>query len=191
MNQVENNPWRVLHHEVRYDNPWISLTEFSVVTPAGTPGIYGKIHFKNKAIGILPIDQNNNIRLVSQWRFPIGCPSWEIPEGGGALNDDPLESAKRELKEETGLIAESWSLLMRTHLSNSVSDEEGIIFLARGLSYSETDREDTEADMKIMQLPFFEAFEWVMTGKITDSLSVMAILKAAHQFPEFLHAAHH
>ncbi|MEY3405502.1 MAG: hypothetical protein RL161_932 [Bacteroidota bacterium] len=188
MKAVDKSPWRVLHEELRYDNPWISLSQFSVVTPAGTPGIYGKVHFKNKAIGVLAIDQEHHTWLVGQWRFPLNAWSWEIPEGGGPLDTDPLISAKRELKEETGLEADQWTLLMHTHLSNSVSDEEGILYLAQGLHEYSAQREETEADMKVVRLPFQKAFDMVLKGEITDSLSVMAILKTAHLHPEFLHA---
>lgn len=188
MKAVDKSPWRVLHEELRYDNPWISLSQFSVVTPAGTPGIYGKVHFKNKAIGVLAIDQEHQTWLVGQWRFPLNAWSWEIPEGGGPLDTDPLISAKRELKEETGLEAVQWTLLMHTHLSNSVSDEEGILYLAQGLHQHAAQREETEADMKVVRLPFQKAFDMVLKGEITDSLSVMAILKTAHLHPEFLHA---
>lgn len=191
MNSFEDNPWRILHEHLRYENPWISLSQYSVITPAGTPGIYGKVHFKNKAIGILAIDEAHYTWLVGQWRFPLNSWSWEIPEGGGPLTEDPIEAARRELKEETGLEAKKWSLLLRSHLSNSVSDEEGIIFLAQELEQFEIDREDTEADMKITRIPFSEAYDMVMTGKITDSLSVMAILKATQLHPEFLHAPNH
>ena len=188
MNAVDKSPWRVLHEELRYDNPWISLSQFSVVTPAGTPGIYGKVHFKNKAIGVLAIDQEHHTWLVGQWRFPLNAWSWEIPEGGGPLDTDPLISAKRELREETGLEADQWTLLMHTYLSNSVSDEEGILYLAQGLHQYAAHREETEADMKVVRLPFQKAFDMVLKGEITDSLSVMAILKTAHLHPEFLHA---
>lgn len=186
MNGMEENPWQVHRQELRYDNRWIALTESQVTTPAGTPGIYGVVHFKNKAIGILAIDQQHHTWLVGQWRFPLNTWSWEIPEGGGPLDVDPLESAQRELREETGLLAADWSLLLRSHLSNSVSDEEGFIFLARQLTQSAHEREDTEADMRVLRLPFREAFDRVMSGDITDSLSIMAILKAAHSHPEFL-----
>lgn len=186
MNYSETNPWRTLHQELKYENPWISLTEFSVVTPGGNPGIYGKVHFKNKAIGILPVDSNHHTWLVGQWRFPLDGWSWEIPEGGGLLDVDPLFSAQRELREETGLVATEWSVLLKSHLSNSVSDEEGILFLARNLSQHEVRREETEADMKVMRISFKKAFNMVLKGEITDSLSVMAFLKAAHLHPEFL-----
>ena len=77
------------------------------------------------------------------------------------------------------MTAKKWTQLLRTHLSNSVSDEEGFIFLAEDLEQGETELEETEADMKVWKLPFAEALEMVMTGKITDSLSVMGILKVA------------
>lgn len=174
-----DKPWTTLSSELKYNNPWISVTEYQVLNPAGKPGIYGKVHFKNRAIGIIPIDENGNTWLVGQHRYPLDEWSWEIPEGGGPIEGTVLESAKRELKEETGVVAKKWTELLRTHLSNSVSDEEGFIFLAEELEYGEAELEETEADMKVWKLPFNEALDMVMTGKITDSLSVMGILKVA------------
>ena len=150
-----------------------------MTNPSGKPGIYGKIHFKNKAIGIIPIDGDGNTWLVRQWRYPLNEWSWEIPEGGGPITGDVLESAKRELKEETGLTAKKWELIQRVHLSNSVSDEEGFIFLAQDLQEGLHDREETEADMIVRKLPFSEVHKMVLDGKITDSLTVMAVLKYA------------
>jgi 8-oxo-dGTP pyrophosphatase MutT (NUDIX family) len=156
-----------------------SSVEHQVINPAGGKGIYGKVHFKNKAIGIVALDKDANTWLVGQWRYTLNEWSWEIPEGGGALHADPLESAKRELKEETGLIANQWTMIQRTHLSNSVSDEEGFIFLAEDLTQKESELEDTEADLKVWKLPLAEALQMVQDGKITDSLSVIGILKVA------------
>ncbi len=173
------NPWQTLSSEEKYDNRWISVTEYQVINPAGGKGIYGKVHFKNKAIGIVALDENNNTWLVGQWRYTLNEWSLEIPEGGGPINDDPLQSAKRELKEETGLIANRWTLIQRVHLSNSVSDEEGFIFLAEDLTHGESELEETEADMKIQKLPLNDVLTMVLDGKITDSLTVMAILKVA------------
>ena len=173
------NLWQTLSSEEKYDNRWINVTEYQVLNPAGGKGIYGKVHFKNKAIGIVALDENNNTWLVGQWRYTLNEWSWEIPEGGGPLHDDPLQSAKRELKEETGLIANQWTLIQRVHLSNSVSDEEGFIFLAEDLTTGESELEETEADMKVWKIPFSDALSMVLDGKITDSLTVMAILKVA------------
>jgi len=173
------NPWTTLSSREVYNNKWIQVVEDQVINPAGGTGIYGKVHFKNKAIGIVALDENNNTWLVGQWRYPLDEWSWEIPEGGGPLHQDLLDSAKRELKEETGMIAKKWTMIQRVHLSNSVSDEEGFIFLAEDLTHGESDPEETEADMKVWKLPFAEALQMVLEGKITDSLSVMGILKVA------------
>ncbi len=173
------NPWTTLATEDIYENPWIKLEQHQVINPAGGKGIYGKIHFKNKAIGIIALDDEQNTWLVGQHRYPLDEWSWEIPEGGGPLEIDALESAKRELKEETGLEATKWRMIQRSHLSNSVSDEEGFVFLAEGLVQGATHREETEADMKVWKLPFSEALQLVLDGKITDSLSVMGILRVA------------
>jgi 8-oxo-dGTP pyrophosphatase MutT (NUDIX family) len=152
------------------------LTEYQVINPSGNPGIYGKIHFKNIAIGILPLDDEMNTYLVGQYRFALGQYSWEMPEGGGPLGIDPIESAKRELLEETGLKAEDWSELVRIHLSNSVSDELSIIYLARNLAQFEAEPEDTE-QLIVKKLPFETVYQMVCDGEITDSMTVAAVLR--------------
>ncbi len=173
------NPWTTLSGEVKYDNPWIRVTEYQVINPAGGRGIYGKVHFKNRAIGIVALDKELNTWLVGQYRYTLNQWHWEIPEGGGPIADDPLESAKRELMEETGLIASSWSQIIHLHTSNSVTDEEGHIYLAEDLREGSNALEETEADLQVWKLPFKDALQMVLDGKITDSMSVMAILKVA------------
>lgn len=174
------NPWTTLSTKSVYSNPWIAVEESQVITPAGKPGIYGKVHFKNTAVGIIPLDEENNTWLVGQYRYTLNEWSWEIPEGGSPENESALESAKRELKEETGIEALQWEEFMKIHTSNSVCDEVGFVFIARDLTIGKPEFESTEADMKIKKIPFVEAFAMVMKGEITDSLSVSGILKVAH-----------
>src|ERR1700761_3129266 len=137
MQHPEDNPWQIVSEKIVYDNKWISLTEYQVINPSGNPGIYGKVHFKNLAIAVIPLDAELNTYIVGQYRFALGQYSWEIPEGGGPLGIDALESAKRELLEETGLKANSWVEIQRLHLSNSVSDELSILYVAQGLEQFE------------------------------------------------------
>jgi 8-oxo-dGTP pyrophosphatase MutT (NUDIX family) len=171
---LADNPWKILAEKTIYDNDWINLTEFDVINPSGGKGIYGKVHFKHLAIGILPVDQQGNIWLVGQYRFPLSEFSWEIPEGGGKMEDSPLDSAKRELVEETGLQARQWTQLLTMHLSNSVSDEFAIVWLARDLHQGIASPEETEK-LHLRKLPFEEAYRMVESGQITDSISVAAI----------------
>ncbi len=173
------NPWQTLSKKEIYDNPWINLEEHNVINPNGGKGIYGKVHFKNIAIGIVVLDEDNQIYLVGQYRYPVDAYSWEIPEGGCPVNTDPLASAKRELLEETGLVAKNWQEIQRIHLSNSVSDELGIMFLATGLEQKEAEPEETE-QLIVKKMPFSSAFDMVLNGKITDSMSVIAIMKTRY-----------
>lgn len=170
------NPWNTLSSVAIYDNNWISLTEHQVINPNGGEGIYGEVHFKNYAIGILPLDENHNTWIVGQYRYPIKAYSWEIIEGGGALGVDPVESAKRELVEESGITANRFTEIQRMHLSNSVSDELAIIYLAQDLQMGKSSPEETE-ELVIRKLHFNEAYQMVIDGIITDSMSVAAILK--------------
>lgn len=180
MNSEEiKNPWKTLSGELKYENRWISVTEYQVLNPSGGKGIYGKVHFKNTAIGVLPLDKELNTWLVGQFRYTLNAWSWEIPEGGGPEGESALEAAKRELKEETGLTANRWTEILKFHTSNSVTDEVGYSYLAEDLTEGEMVLEETEADLKVWKLPLSEALKMVERGEITDSISVMSILKVA------------
>jgi ADP-ribose pyrophosphatase len=172
----DHNPWTILDSRKIYENNWIGVTEHNVINPSGGKGIYGEVHFRNYAIGILPLDEDMNTWIVGQYRFPLKAYSWEIPEGGGPLGLSPLDSAKRELQEETGLAATDWTEIQRMHLSNSVSNELAIIYVARGLTMGEAEPEETE-ELVLRKLPFEEAYQMAIDGRITDSMSVAALLK--------------
>ncbi|OAV46118.1 NUDIX hydrolase [Lewinella sp. 4G2] len=168
------NPWTTLTTTVPYDNPWISVEHNEVLNPAGNPGIYGVVRFKNQAIGIVPIDEDGYTYLVGQYRFATGRYEWEIPEGGCPVGTDPLATAQRELKEETGLVAEHWTQLMDFYLSNSVTDEYGVAYVARGLRQEAAEPEDTE-ELKLKRVPLQEAIDMTLDGRIKDALSVLAL----------------
>jgi ADP-ribose pyrophosphatase len=170
------NPWTTLSSKEIYDNKWINLTEHQVIHPGGGKGIYGVVHFKNIATGIIPLDDDNNTWLVGQYRYTLDRYSWEIPEGGGNLNVPSLESAKRELKEETGIVAEKWTEILRMDLSNSITDETGVAYVARGLTFEEANPDEDEK-LEIRKLPFDEVFQMAMDGDITDGLALNAIFK--------------
>lgn len=171
---LTRNPWTILDQKEVYDNKWIHITEYDVLNPAGGKGIYGKVHFKNLALGIIALDDEMNTYLVGQYRFTLDQYTWEIPEGGGDPAIDPLESARRELLEETGLVASEWTYLRRVHLSNSVTDEDGHLYLARGLEQHQPMPEDTE-ELQIKKLPLEEAWQMMERGEITDSLTIIAL----------------
>ncbi len=170
-------PWQQLDSKPVYENPWISITHENVITPAGTAGIYGVVHFKSRAVGVVPVDEEQYVWLVKQFRYTLNQYSIEIPEGGSPLAEDMLDTAKRELREETGLTATHWQHLLDLHTSNSVTDESGAIFLAQGLTCGEMAPEATE-DIEVMRIPLAEAVQWIFAGRITDSLSVMGLLAA-------------
>lgn len=177
MKNTNENPWKTTNSEVKYDNPWIKITEHQVIDAGGNDGIYGTVHFKNLAIGIIPLDEENNTWLVGQYRYPLNEYSWEICEGGGEIGVSPLESAQRELMEEVGLKANNWQEIMKLHVSNSVTDEVGIIYVAKDLEYFEPTPEENEV-LTLKKIPLNQVFDMVMKGEITDSLSVAGILKA-------------
>ncbi len=172
-NQNQENPWSTLTSNVVYDNNWIKVTHDEVLNPSGNKGIYGIVHFKNLAIGIIVLDNEMNTYLVGQYRYPINEYSWEIPEGGGKHDMDPLNTAKRELKEETGIIAKNWTKIFQMHLSNSATDEKAIIYLAQDLEFTQAEPEESE-ELSLTKLSFDSFIEMIMNGKITDAITVCA-----------------
>lgn len=177
MDQPSKNPWQTISKRVIYDNPWIHVEEHAVINAAGNPGIYGVVEFKNYAIGILPIDAEGYTWLIGQHRYPFDAFTWEIPEGGGRIDQDPLDNAKRELAEEAGLIAGKWTLIQEIQVSNSVTNEIGFIYLAEDLSPTPPTPDEDE-DLIIRKAHITEAYQMLDEGIIKDSLTVVALLKA-------------
>jgi len=167
------NPWQVLGTRRVYENPWVSVREDEVLRPDGEPGIYGVVHYKNQAVGVLPIE-DGHVYLVGQYRYPLGTYSWEIPEGGGG-GQDPLDAAKRELEEETGFRARSWERLGEAYLSNSVSDEHAVWYVATDLIPGEPRWDDDEPPLSLRRVPLEEALQMALGGEISDALSILAL----------------
>ena len=174
---TEENPWITKSTETKYENPWIRLDESKVINPAGNDGIYGVVHFKNRAMAIVPLDDDNNTWIVGQFRYTTNTYEWEVIECGVPEGEDLLEGARRELEEEAGLLANEWTMIIDgCQLSNSVSDEIGYAYVAKGLTMTATNPEETE-QLQIRKLPFDELVEMVIKGEIKDLLSVAAVLK--------------
>lgn len=170
-------PWTVLSRNNVFHNPWINIVDHKVLHPDGSDGQYGVVRFSNLAIGILPLDDEGFTYLVGQHRFPHDRFSWELPEGGGPRDIDPLNSAQRELSEETGLTAEHWAPLTQFDISNSVTDERAVCYFAWGLVQGRAAPEPSEA-LTIKKVSFKDLFEMVMSGEISDSLTIVMVQTA-------------
>lgn len=172
------NPWQRLSRRVAYENPWLTVWHDEVIRPDGGRGIYGVVHFTNRAIVVLAIDDSDRVLLVGQHRYPLDAYSWEIPEGGGGANESALEAARRELVEETGFQAGTWRELGRAALSNSVTDELAVFFVATDLIEGTSSPEGTE-ELRTRWIPFDEALAMTLDGRIDDALSVLALHREA------------
>ena len=175
---VSTGPWVRRSRRIAYENAWITIWHDEVTRPDGEPGVYGVVHFANLAVGVVAIDESDRVLLVGQHRYALDAYSWEIPEGGVPVGETALEGARRELREETGIEAATWRELARSHLSNSVSDEVAVLYLATDLTTGEAAPDATEA-LDIRWHPFDEVFEMTLDGRITDALTVIAIQRVA------------
>lgn len=157
------------------------MREYDAVAPTGQLALYGLVHMRNLALGVLPIDEEGRTILIGQERFTFGRYSWELPEGGGDPEVSPLEGAQRELSEEAGLKAANWiPILADVHLSNSVTDERAYAFIAWELSPDQSYQPDGSEDLTVRRVPFRTALRMGMTGEITDVFSLVMLLKASH-----------
>jgi 8-oxo-dGTP pyrophosphatase MutT (NUDIX family) len=175
----DDNPWTLGPPRVAFENPWIRVEDYEAIDPNGTPRSYGIVRFKKIAAGVLPIDSEGRVHLVGQWRVPLGLYSWEMPEGGVEPGEDIEESARRELEEESGLTAGPLTHILTMHLSNSVTDEVAHLYLALDLTLGEASPEPVEV-LANRTAPFLEVLQDVVAGRITDSLTVAAVLRAHH-----------
>lgn len=175
---ITSGPWTRRTRRIAYENPWLTIWHDDVIRPDGQPGIYGVVHFANLAVGVLAIDHDDRVLLVGQHRYTLDAWSWEIPEGGVPAGETALEGARRELREETGVEAATWRELCRSHLSNSVSDEEAVLFLATGLTHGPAAPDGTEA-LEVRWAPFDEVLAMTLDGRITDAMTILAVHRAA------------
>ena len=171
---------RGLRHarRVAYENAWVTVWHDEVTRPDGSPGIYGVVHFANLAAGVLAVDERDRVLLVGQHRYALDAYSWEIPEGGVPDGETALDGARRELREETGVEAATWRELARVHLSNSVSDELAVLFLATELRRGIAAPDATE-ELEIRWLPFEDVLAMTLDGRITDAMTVVAVERLA------------
>ena len=181
MQYDDQRRWQSTHAAIKYRNPWIEVVEHQVIDPNGNPGVYGVVKIAHWAVGILPIDDQGQVCLVGQHRFPRDYYSWELPEGGGKMDQDPLRAAERELKEEAGVTALGWAPLLTMDLSNAITDERAYGFLAWDLRHGAPEPEASEA-ISLQWLPFGEVHRLAYNGDIKDAFAQTMILKAETAF---------
>ena len=170
---VASGPWTRHSRRVAYENPWITVWHDEVTRPDGAPGIYGVVHFANLAVGVLALDERTGSCSSASIATPSTPTRGRSPRAA-SRPASPLEGARRELREETGIEAATWRELARSHLSNSVSDELAVLFLATGLTPGVATPDGTEA-LEVRWLPFDEVLAMTLDGRITDALTVMAV----------------
>jgi 8-oxo-dGTP pyrophosphatase MutT (NUDIX family) len=177
---VHKSPWRTLSSRIAYQNPWIRVREDQVLRPDGTPGLYGVVEIR-PSVGVVALNEQDEIVLVGQWRYPHDHYSWEIPRGGSHhAEDDMLAVAKRELAEEAGVVAREWEHIGAVDCCNGVVNDVQTLYIARGLKLVETNP-DPEEEIAVSWRPFSEAVEMSLDGRITEVSSIAAILMAARR----------
>lgn len=177
--------WRNDSVETLFENPWLRLTRHEATAPTGTPADYVVARPRNLACGVLPIHSDGTVTLVGQARFALMNYSWEMPEGGVPVNEDPLVGVQRELLEETGLVARDWREVLRMELSNSITDERAIAWLAWDLTQTDARPDPTEV-IETARVPFMSLMAEIDRGSVRDAFTVATALRAYHMAREAL-----
>jgi ADP-ribose pyrophosphatase len=171
----QKNPWKTLSSRVVLSNPWFKLRVDEVIRPDGKRGTYSTV-LAPTAVGVVPCFDDGSILLVEQYRYSITRYSWEIPEGGGKPGERPVQTARRELMEETGYRASRFRSLGRFHTSNCFTDETAYLFCASNLKPGEARQDGTE-QIVTKRVPFDKAYQMAVEGKITDSITIVALFR--------------
>jgi 8-oxo-dGTP pyrophosphatase MutT (NUDIX family) len=172
-----NGPWKIKDSKEKYNNPWIKVREDQVVRPDGKDGIFGIVEMV-AGVSVLPLDDNEFVYLTKEFHYAIEQDSIEVVSGAIDNNENSLEAAKRELKEELGIEAEEWIELGLVNPFTTVVKSPATLYLSRNIRFSEANPEGTEK-INILKVKFDDALKMVMESKITHGPSCVLILKAA------------
>lgn len=176
-------PWRDEGSVVTFENPWLRLTRHEATAPTGVKADYVVMRPRNLSVGVLPVHEDGTVTLVGQQRFALMNWSWEMPEGGAPFDEDPIEGARRELAEEAGLAAAHWQAAYKAEMSNSVTDERAMAWVAWGLTPVPLAPDPTEI-IRIARVPFAELLREIGTGAIRDMFTLATALRAYHMARE-------
>ena len=168
-----DNPWKVISSKITYKNPWMRIREDKVITPLGKEGIYGLME-SSDSVMITVLNDNNELYLIRTFSYPAGSWNWELP-GGNTDGQDPIEASKRELEEETGILANTWQELAKTRVCNGFMTERMITFLAKDLSFTGAKEISSEQIDTAKFLSIEEVDAMIERGEINDGQSITGI----------------
>lgn len=169
--------WKTLSTRIAYENPYTYVEESEVINPAGQKTVYGVMKSKADGVYIVPIDSDSNTYLTKQYRYTTKQNSWEIASGRVDENDFLL-AAKRELHEETGLVAKTFTELGTITPANGICSFHEKIFLAEDLTVTDDQLDQADGILDAMKLPLEEAIAMAMNGKITCPQTIAALFMA-------------
>ncbi|MFC5371585.1 NUDIX domain-containing protein [Brevundimonas faecalis] len=175
--------WASHGDSVMIDTPWMQVTRHPATAPTGAAADYQVVRPKNVGTGVLPLHEDGTVTMVGQHRFALMRYSWEMPEGGAPMAEDPFDAVRRELAEEAGLAAEHWRAALDMDLSNSITDERAMTWVAWGLSAVPVDPDPTEVIVSV-RVPFRDLLAEIERGAVRDSLTVATAYKAYHMARE-------
>lgn len=178
MSSAGRVPWRTLSSRIAYSNPWFGVREDKVVRPDGVEGVYNVVETKAPAVFIVPLTEQNQIYLVRLFRYPTQDFSWELP-AGNSDGEQPELAARRELLEETGLVADQWETVGTFNAMNGICSERSYVLIARQLHQTQQDSQLEEGISEVQAFPFGEVFDMVRSGAMHDGQSIAAVTKAA------------